>query len=279
MSEVSLLVAQDHLLEVVEKNDASLLRTYLEGIEETRRKSILSIRLRQPNTGFTPLCFAVSKGFLEICRILLSFGAIVRYKGLFKDELHTPLQIAVSTGKVDIFELLCQANASINVRYPKTGATLLQMAVYRDNIEIARRLISMGAKPNAPYCLYSSSDRWRIMEFSQILPLFIAVQSNYMDMVRLLIEAGARTRDDSNYSAAEEATNRGYMNIANYIYSVQEERKKQNAQRLEASRSFKRAHTEQDDNDTYKRIMKDETKDVASEEEEEVVKEETDEEC
>ena len=142
MSTATRPITMQDLLKAVKNNNADLLRTYLEGMEESKRVDILS--KKQSSTGFTPLCLAVSMGHLDICRILLSFGANKNIKGTYLNGEYSPLQIAVCTGHSDIFELLIEEG---NLMYDE-NLTLLEVAVGCNHIGIAQKLIERGADPN-----------------------------------------------------------------------------------------------------------------------------------
>jgi Ankyrin repeats (3 copies) len=174
-------ITMKHLLKAVKKNDVSLLRTYLEGMKESQRLDILS--RRQHSTGFTPLCEAVSKDYLEICRILLLFGADVNTKGNYVDGDYTPLQMAVRAGKSAIFQVLLKAGAFDHNFIYNNNASLLQYAIYNNDHETARILIDLGADLSYKAPHFSCA----IKGWPYQRPLWIAIDKNNIDMVQLLM--------------------------------------------------------------------------------------------
>jgi ankyrin repeat protein len=234
MSAVSHPITMKHLLKAVKKNNANLLMTYLEGMEELKRLDVLS--KRQCSTGFTPLCEAVSNGSLEICRILLLFGADVNTKGNYVDGDYTPLQMAVRAGKSAIFQVLLEAGAIIDINFIyNNNASLLQYAIYNNDHETARKLIDLGADLN--YC--SSRDRYRFISHNR--PLEIAIRSDNIDMVQLLMVSGVNLcsyrKDHDYFDAVKQAERNGRSEILEYLTTYQNRYDK-------ATRSFKRAQTE-----------------------------------
>ncbi|KAE8553615.1 hypothetical protein TMatcc_006939 [Talaromyces marneffei ATCC 18224] len=78
-----------------------------------------------------------------------------------------------------VIRLLLQAGADINARHPWIGCTLLQTAVYRVNIDIAKFLIEEGA------------DIQGLTSNSIGTPLQIAIRYNEIDFAYFLLERGA----------------------------------------------------------------------------------------
>jgi hypothetical protein len=84
-------------------------------------------------------------------------------------------------------------------------------------------------------------------------------------MVILLLNAGAEFSEMEVNGAKKLKC----WEIANYLKNLEE-------LRTEASKSFKRAHTEKNDNDTDKSVTKEDTEEETSEEEEEAMEEDED---
>lgn len=282
------VIMRHHVMKAVKDNDVSLLKTYLEGMSESYRQGILTTRIYSG-----PLCVAVSKGYSEICRILLSFGAKVNFRGLFKtvetydaslfttyleetvnpqrrkllqglescyrpplceavcrgyseicrillsfganvnlvghfgqimNENCTALQIAVYHGHGEIFNILVEAGADIDISFMySNGHSLLGMAVYRNNFAIAQKLVSLGADPNYHGNPFLGSDTKDSMLPIKSWYLSSAIDHGNMKMVQLLVGAGAHLFGGW---PARSAQTLGQTEIADFLNSVQKTRVK-----------------------------------------------------
>lgn len=102
-----------------------------------------------------------------------------------RDRLgNAPLHLALKRKKQKVFEYLLERGADVNIpgnggRYEE-GQTVLYLAAARDDAELAKRLLKLGADPN------KADDRGS-------LPLAEAVLSinSDLEVVKLLVEAGA----------------------------------------------------------------------------------------
>lgn len=90
----------------------------------------------------TPLGEAIERGNKEKARFLLSKGADPRlYTG---GGLHTPLELAIKGGMVDLIPDLCRAGAHPHDE-EHTGPTALDCAVLQDSVAAAEMLLEYGA--------------------------------------------------------------------------------------------------------------------------------------
>lgn len=106
--------------------------------------------------GRTPLMYAVDRGCIEICRVLIKAGADVN---AWDASGITSLMIAIfacniklhkSTlaNNIKLVELLVQNGADVNAK-DEEGRTPLMYAVWMGNIELIQYLIQHGADVNA----------------------------------------------------------------------------------------------------------------------------------
>ena len=93
------------------------------------------------NTGATALHFAVSKGNLEVCKLLLKNGASARAKDR-RGQL--PLHRAAAVGILPILKLLLEAKSPLNAS-DADGMTALHHAVSEGHGDLAVELVKAGA--------------------------------------------------------------------------------------------------------------------------------------
>lgn len=92
--------------------------------------------------GVPLLSLAIRKGYLEICRLLMSYDA--RLNLIARDRCSSPVIDAVSAGQNEIAELLIASGADLNFRN-KNGQTALIVAIGAKMEKLAHLLIDSGA--------------------------------------------------------------------------------------------------------------------------------------
>jgi ankyrin repeat protein len=101
----------------------------------------------------TALHDAIEAGCLESVQLLLRYGApvdsIMRLKNHYSalEEL-TPLHMAATYGRLQMLQPLVEAGADLEVWCEYTG-TLLHCAAFRGHLNVAARLLQMGARVDA----------------------------------------------------------------------------------------------------------------------------------
>jgi ankyrin repeat protein len=164
---------------------------FYNAIENEDVKNVRRLLEKQPglaNSGsvlWTPLHAAVETGNIEICKVLISYGADVneKYDGV-KDGVilgdffsGSPLHLAAEEGKKDICELLIHSGANVNaIDYYRE--TPLIKAARNGHLGICRLLFANGAKIN--------------IERSHN-PLYAAAYEGHLEVCELLISKGAKT--------------------------------------------------------------------------------------
>ena len=129
----------------------------------------------------TPLAYALLNVNVEICRLLLEHGASLRCRSDNNaDGSSSVLPVAVLTGKVELVQLILDHGADINEVYhfDNLHLTALNSAVAESFRDIANYLIQKNAKVNYPE---DADDR----------PIHIAASKGHVEIVQLLINAGA----------------------------------------------------------------------------------------
>jgi ankyrin repeat protein len=149
--------------------------------------------------GSTALMFA-ARGDVESTRILLAAGADPNIK--IPDWGGTALSIASTMGQAEIVEALLNKGADINYR-DNNSFTALHSAV-RDSeygedpaqkaraVETVKVLLAHGADVNAR--LHQEKPTVRALnelQFEGATPLFLAAEVNNLDVIKLLVAAGA----------------------------------------------------------------------------------------
>ena len=145
--------------------------------------SIVSRSLR--NEEQTALLMAVSTKSPEMVELLLKHSASINYP--LGRCTYSPLQKAAEIGSYEIVQLLLEQGAAVNaVPYLKRG-TALQLAASGGYLGIALLLLEKGADVNA----LSSPMYGRT-------PLEAASEHGRLDMVKVILQAGADTRRDDH---------------------------------------------------------------------------------
>ena len=197
--------------------------------------------------GVTPICHAATKGYSEIIKILLKYGVDINCRMIggstplllavynnhcdLVDEMigkleadpnlpnndgSTPMFIAASEGFNEIIKILLKHGAHVNMTdemvrdVPDGTSTPLMVACEFGHFETCRLLLLNGAYINA-----SIDDGY---EFNT--PLSLAVNSDELNLVKLLVEFGV---DTSTYEIEIDPTE-GPSFVEEYLQSVANER-------------------------------------------------------
>ena len=154
--------------------------------------------------GNTPLHIAANRGFYDMVKLLIDRGAAVNAKD---EDGETPLLVSYD---LDLMKLLIDRGADVNassndgstrlgiaflIREPDitkllidhgaNGWTPLFLAVIENRLDVAKRLIDLGADVNA-----KGASGWT--------PLHLAGNLNSLDMAKLLIDHGADVNEKMN---------------------------------------------------------------------------------
>lgn len=113
---------------------------------------------------------------VEAAAILLEHGAEINIRDAVNND--TALMYGVRDGKLKVAEYLLTRGADPNIT-DKQGFAPLHVAVARNDIELVKRLLSHGAAINARTTGHGRT------------ALLIAAMSGFVEMVRLLLDAGA----------------------------------------------------------------------------------------
>lgn len=161
---------------------------------------------------YSPLGIACKLGNEEIVEVLLTLPGIDLFLGC-TDEIYEfdAVYVALESNRDSLFYKLIDQGAEIDGVYTTSGVTLLTVAVRNGNIPVVRYLLERGGlSPNGPGDLGGDY---------QILPLNIAVESNNLEMVEVLIEKGADPNlcDQQGATPYSLARKLGYIEIVNFL--------------------------------------------------------------
>lgn len=162
---------EPELFRAIKLDDAIAVKGFMQGGMNPNAKN---------EEGETALTYAIQNSEDPLIRVLIDKADIN-----MRDELgNAPLHLALKKEKDDIFKLLLEKNADVNVpgrASAKTNdQTVLFLAVARNNEELVKELLDRGADPNKADSIGA-------------LPLVEAVLSERLniEIVKMLIEKGA----------------------------------------------------------------------------------------
>ncbi len=168
--------------------------------------------------GSTPLLLAAKAADSALVKVLLDNGADPSRAAL---DGETPLMVASRAARTETVQLLLQHGADPNAREKGGGQTALMLAAYENHLDTARLLLAHGADVRA-----RSADRLELAEDDRksrirppekkkkevdidndghrnpmripiggLTPVLFAVREGHLEMVRMLVEAGADVND------------------------------------------------------------------------------------
>ena len=167
----------------------------------------------QDSDGWSPLQLAVLGGHTKTSRALVEAeqwrddsddpSAVSRHMG----KSGAVLLLAVRENMTDIVNLLVENNANLDFR-DEQGETALHIAARNGHAECARLLLAGTSSHKASTEITENSFAWT--------PLHIACVDGHLNVVQLLVEAGADLdkKDASGWTGKEHAALRGHIDIA-----------------------------------------------------------------
>jgi ankyrin repeat protein len=161
----------------------------------------------RPGDGFTPLCIASEHGNVVMVERLIAPGS--RVNNACTDG-YTPLFVAAEHNGLDVLKLLIARGADVNLACDY-GFTLLHAAAENGHAGVVSALLeTAGVELNA-----AISDG----EFAGDTPLYYAALKNRLDMLKLLIAAGANVNKArvNGYTPLHVAAQHGHAGVVSVL--------------------------------------------------------------
>jgi ankyrin repeat protein len=156
--------------------------------------------------GTTPLITAAYFNKVDLMRMLIDAGADISKK---ERTGVSPLSYAARNENMEAIDLLLEKGADINETFTdwdQTNATnvkdytILSYAVMKDQLDVARKFLDMGANCDIDvHGRYFSPLTRCFTVLKNKKPLFFAIENNNMEMVKLLVEKCNIMKGDPNY--------------------------------------------------------------------------------
>jgi ankyrin repeat protein len=167
----------------------------------------------RPQGGLTSLMFAARQGAIETAQVLLAAGADLNVAE--PQYGFTAMQTAIFNGHYDMAAFLVEKGADVNDGSLYIAVEMRNLATYSNrpnppeidrrltSLDVITQLLNRGADPNRPYTktIPPRQAQGNINVTPGATPLFRAIRSTDLVVVRLLMEKGAnpsvKTKDGS----------------------------------------------------------------------------------
>ncbi|KAH9499864.1 hypothetical protein Btru_076788 [Bulinus truncatus] len=183
------------LIIAIQKNDAEAV------------KNLISVEQINPNFSLqmiNPICYAASKGNIQILNLLLDAGADPHTPNQRDCDYfweRQPIHIAASKGHLETIQLLVQRGVDINQQDSDQRTPLHWVSMYGQD-HLVKWMVKAGASVNA-----SQADSFT--------PLHVATCLNHITVCRRLIEEGANILllDNAGWTPLHTAVCFGYSDL------------------------------------------------------------------
>uniref|UniRef100_A0A8B9LUI9 Ankyrin 3a n=1 Tax=Astyanax mexicanus TaxID=7994 RepID=A0A8B9LUI9_ASTMX len=139
----------------------------------------------QSQNGFTPLYMAAQENHLEVVRFLLEHGAS---QSIATEDGFTPLAVALQQGHDQVVSLLLENDTKGKVRLPA-----LHIAARKDDTKSAALLLQNDHNADVESKVHTYTHTHSCTHcFNDITPLHVAAKRGNGNMVKLLLDRGAK---------------------------------------------------------------------------------------
>jgi ankyrin repeat protein len=197
----------------IHNNDVDLVRRLIRAGGDVKAKN---------QYGATPLSEAAIVGDTAILNDLIEGGADV---DAVNAEGQTALMAVARTGNIESARVLIARGANVNAKELWRGQTALMWAAAAGLPAMAKELIAHGEDVNAQSLVnnwerdVTAEPRRKYMPLGGWTPLLFAAREGYLDVAKVLVEAGAdlNTPDPDLVSPLVTAIVNGHYDVAAYL--------------------------------------------------------------
>ena len=175
---------------------------------------------KKSHHGSTTIFVAAQKGNIDVIKLLLESGAEVNVtdtKGI------TPLHIASQEGHIDVIKLLLESGAEIDATNTE-GITPLHIAAQEGHIDVVKLLLlELDTKvevASTTTIISSSENSARHSTVHRNAALFVAVQNGNTEVVKLLLDSGAKVNTKKGYRGVTTlfiAAQKGHVDVVKLL--------------------------------------------------------------
>jgi ankyrin repeat protein len=187
----------------------------------------------------TPLYISCGEGYLEVAILLVSYGADIEKSSM---DGTNPLCAATNGNHLNVVKFLIENGAIVNHR-ALSGWTPLHLSSFHGNVEILKFLLSQGADATllqnmhqtplfvsvqeghfyAAKCLLKNEKGCATVNQMDIFgrtPLFISAEKGFIDIVKLLVDHGAKIYQQDFSAPIAIATREHKLEVVKYLEEV-----------------------------------------------------------
>lgn len=175
---------------------------FIRGLTEEKNLNVNA----QDEKGLTPMHYACQEGHHRVVSALIFHGADCNIRT--KDGQRTPIQVALASGYPNIAKILYyHGKAQVNITTTKGRTVLHLCAMFADAYDLLEAILAVRKLDIDTQDKYGNT------------PLHYAVKCGSLEMVKLLVEAGAdiKTRNQANMTPLHIAIYGGYFGLVEYL--------------------------------------------------------------